>query len=273
MAAHAIDDGPNGATRLYFTIGDPITQVKSPAGMTRTFLSRGLNALCVPMHVAPRDLRTFVDGVSRAKNIDGLLVTVPHKFACAAFCSDLSPHSRFLGAVNIMRRMTGGEWYGDMLDGLAFVAAIRAKGGEPRGRHALLVGAGGAGSAIALAFVDEGVASLSIHDENIARRDALIDRLSAHSKVPVAAGSADPSGFDLVANATPAGMRPGDADPVLVERLTPSAFCACVITQPVPAPWLAAAAARGCLTSDGVDMYQAEQAMMMEFLMEGAATR
>ncbi len=271
MAAQSMDALPDGSTRLHFTIGDPIEQVKSPAGMTRTFLARGHNALCVPMHVVPADLAAFIENVSRAKNVDGLRITVPHKFASAAFCSELSDRSRFLGAVNIMRRAADGGWSGDMLDGLAFVAAIRAKGGEPRGQRALLIGAGGAGSAIALALVDAGAASLAIHDEDVARRDSLIARLAAYCTVPISAGTADPRGFDLVANATPAGMRPGDAPPVRVEWLAPETFCACVITQPVPAPWLVVAAARGCPTSDGVDMYQAEQGMMMDFLLHGAA--
>lgn len=273
MDAPATDKPPNGATRLHFIVGDPIAQVKSPAGMTGNFLARGLNALCVPIHVAPADLPDLVEGVTRAKNVDSILVTVPHKFACAALCRELSPRAQFLGAVNIMRRTTDGGWHGDMLDGLGFVAAIRAKGFEPKGRRALLVGAGGAGSAIALAFVEAGVASLSIHDEDPARRDTLIGRLAQLSDVRVRAGSPDPEGFELVANATPAGMRPGDKNPVLVDRLAPEAFCACVITRPVPAPWLVAAAARGCPTSDGVDMYQAEQVMMMDFLMPAASGR
>lgn len=270
MTALSFDDLPNGATRLHIIVGDPIAQVKSPAGMTRNFLARGLNAMCVPMHVKPSDLASTVHGASLARNVDSIIVTIPHKFACSNLCQDLSPRSRFLGAVNIMRRTAEGGWYGDMLDGLGFVAAIRARGGEPKGKRALVVGAGGAGCAIALAFVDEGVASLAIHDEDHTRRDALIARLTSHSRVPVDAGSADPSGYDLVANATPAGMRFGDPYPVLVEKLSPETFCACVITEPIPAPWIAAAIARGCPTSDGVDMFKAEQSMMMDFLMQGA---
>ena len=266
-----LDGLPNGATRLYIIVGDPIAQVKAPGGMTRAFADRGHNAALVPMHVTPQDLPNLLKGASLARNLDGIVVTIPHKFACAAHCTTLSPRSKLLGAVNIIRRTADGGWYGDMLDGLGFVAAIRAKGGEPKGKSALLIGAGGAGSAIGLGLVDAGVASLAIHDEDTARRDALIKRLQSHSKTPVAAGSADPAGFELVANATPAGMREGDTFPVDVAKLSPAAFAACVITQPVPAPWIVAASARGCATSHGVDMYHAEQAMMLEFLL-GKAT-
>jgi shikimate dehydrogenase len=154
-----------------------------------------------------------------------------------------------------------------MLDGLSLIAAIRAKGGEPKGKRALLVGAGGAGSAIALALVEAGVASLAIHDADAARRDALIARLRTCASTPITTGAVDPAGFDLVANATPAGMQKDDAFPVDVTKLSPTAFAACVITQPAPAPWLVAAAANGCVTSDGVDMYKAQQVLMLDFFL------
>ena len=205
--------------------------------------------------------------------MDGIVVTIPHKFACAAHCTDLSPRSKFLGAVNIIRRTAEGGFYGDMLDGLGFVAAIRGKGGEPRGMRALLIGAGGAGSAIALALVDNGVASLAIHDEDHARRDTLIQSLQSLGKAPVTSGSSDPAGFQLVANASPAGMRAGDPHPIDVSKLSPATFAACVITQPDPAPWLVAARHRGCACSNGVDMYHAEQAMMLDFLLGQAVSR
>jgi shikimate dehydrogenase len=260
-------DFPTGATRLYVIVGDPIAQVKSPAGMTQAFRGRGHNAVLVPMHITPADLERLIGGVKLAKNLDGIIVTIPHKFTMSALCTSLSPRATFLGATNIIRRMPDGGWHGDMLDGLGFVAAIRAKGGEPKGKRALLAGAGGAGSAIALALIDAGVASLAIHDFDATRRDALIARLKTHSATLITTGSSDPTGYDLVANATPAGMRDGDPYPVDTAKFAPSTFAACVITQPVPAPWLTAAAARGCATSDGVDMYKAEQAMMLDFLL------
>ncbi len=267
MSTTLLDTMPNGATRLYVIVGDPIAQVKSPAGMTRGFVSRGHDAIMVPIHVAPQHLPQVLAGVCFAQNLDGIIVTIPHKFAGAAHCTSLTERARILGAVNVIRRTADGGWHGDMLDGLGFVAAIRAKGGEPKDKRALLVGAGGAGSAIALALVDAGVTSLAIHDADLERRDALIECIAAVAKVPVVAGSPDTSGFELVCNATPMGMRSGDPFPVDVSNLSPTAFAACVITQPVPAPWLSAAAARGNATSHGVDMYHAQRAMLLDFLL------
>lgn len=260
----------DGATRLHIIVGDPIAQVKSPAGMSAAFAARGRNALCVPIHVAPEDLPNLLAGASLAQNMDGIIVTVPHKFACYAHCTSATERAHFLGAVNILRRTADGGWFGEMFDGLGFVGGVRARGGEPKGKRALLVGAGGAGSAIALALVEAGVSELAIHDEDGTRRDALIKRLAAVTATPVRVGSPDPAGFELIANATPAGMRPGDPLPVLVEHFTPDMFVGCVITAPAVSPMVEAARAIGCKTSVGGDMYSAEQQLMLEFLLAGS---
>lgn len=258
----------SGATRVHFIVGDPIAQVKSPAGVTQAFAERGMDAMVMPAHVAPADLATWLAGVSAAKNVDGVIVTVPHKFACAALCATLSERAAFLGATNTMRRNADGRWHGDMFDGLAMVAALRDRGGEPEGRRALLVGAGGAGSAIAHALVMAGVASLDIHDGDIARRDALVARLAGLGRCPVGVGSADPAGYQLVVNASPAGMRADDPLPVDVQRLAPDAFVGCVITQPAVTPLIAAARARGLGTATGTDMFARVRDLMVDFLAE-----
>lgn len=258
----------NGATRVHYIVGDPIAQVKSPGDVTRAFAARGLDAVVIPAHVAPAALAGWLAGVSMAQNVDGVFVTVPHKFACFGLCATASERARFLGAVNTMRRNADGTWHGDMFDGLGYVAALRDRGCEPRGRRALLVGAGGAGSAIAHALVQEGVAALSIHDGDVARRDALVGRLASLDRCPVTAGSADPSGFDLVVNASPAGMRAGDPLPVDVQRLGAACFVGCVITAPAVSPLIAAARERGCGTATGADMFARVRDLMIEFLVE-----
>ena len=146
-------------------------------------------------------------------------------------------------------------------------ARCKGQGYDPAGKRALLVGAGGAGSAIGLALLDAGVAELAIHDADVVRRDALIGRLAKRGKGKVTAGSGDPSGFDLVANATPAGMKPDDALPFDAGKLSPSTFVGCVITQPAVSPIVAAARAKGCATSTGTQMYQALQSTMVDFLL------
>ena len=133
---------PDGATRLFLILGDPIAQVKAPGGISLTFAARGVHAMLLPLHIAAADLRACVAGLSRARNLDGLVVTVPHKIAMAGHCATLSPRARLLGSVNLLRRNPDRGWHGDMSDGEGMLAAIRAAGGSPRGQRALLVGAG-----------------------------------------------------------------------------------------------------------------------------------
>jgi shikimate dehydrogenase len=95
--------------------------------------------------VSAEDFEACLIELSKAKNIDGLIITVPHKFPATKLCATLSDRARFLGAVNALRRNADGAWHGDMFDGLGWVDAMRKKSESPKGKSALLVGAGGAG--------------------------------------------------------------------------------------------------------------------------------
>src|SRR5712671_843955 len=152
----------NGETRLHLILGDPVGQTRSPSGLTGEFVARGANAICIPVHIAPADFDAFVAAAKRGQNIDGIVVTIPHKFAALRHCDDMSDRARFLGAVNVLHRVADGRWRGDMTDGVAMVAALRKAGCELDGGRALLVGAGGAGSAVALALIEARVAMLAV---------------------------------------------------------------------------------------------------------------
>jgi len=245
----------SGATRVYLILGDPIAQVKAPAGLTREFERRGRDAIVVPLQIAPPDIGAGIAALSRAANVDGLIATIPHKFALVAHCTTLSDRARFLGAANVARRNTDGSWHGDMLDGEGFADGIAAAGCRFEGRRALLIGAGGAGSAIALALLERGVATLAVHDSDPARRDALIGKLAVRFGDRVRAGSEDPADADILVNATPRGMASDDPIPVNVSKLAAETFVGDVITIPELTPLLQAARARGCLTQTGVGMF------------------
>lgn len=261
----------NGETRVIAIIGDPIAQVASPAGVTRALNARGRNAVVVPIHVAPADVDAFIRGVSLAKNFDGIIVTVPHKFAVYRQCATATVRAHFLGAVNTLRRNPDGSWHGDQLDGEGFVAGLRAAGCRPEGQRALLAGAGGAGSAIGLALLEAGVALLAIHDGDAARRDALLRRLGDRYPGKVAAGSADPAGFTLIVNATPAGMRAGDPFPVEAAGLERAMFVADIVTRPAVTPLIDAARRIGCGTQMGAGMFEGVSALMVDYLLAAAA--
>ena len=262
----------SGATRVHFIVGDPIAQVKSPAGVTQAFQDAGRDAVCIPAHVSPADLAGGAQGVSLAQNVDGIIVTVPHKFSCFELCATTSDRAGFLRAVNTLRRKADGSWHGDMFDGLGYVQALQAKGCEPQGLRALLVGAGGAGSAIAYSLMTAGVKALAVHDADVQRRDALVARLASLGLGKVSAGSSDPTGFDIAINATPIGMQEGDPHPIDSSKFTAQQFVGCVITAPAVPPMVAAARARGCNTLTGADMFARVRDLMVQFLLQGDRT-
>jgi shikimate dehydrogenase len=136
-----------------------------------------------------------------------------------------------------------------------------------------LIGAGGAGSAVALALLEAGVPQLAIAEVDAERRDGLIGRLAARYPGKVDAGAADPTGFDLVVNATPVGMSPDDPFPVDIGRIEPDACVADLITRPVVTPLLEAARRRGCTIVTGADMFAVQAGTMADILLGARGTR
>ena len=265
-------DNFSGATRVHFIVGDPIAQVKSPFGVTQAFEQVGRDAICVPAHVPTADLAAWLEGASKSRNVDGVIVTVPHKFDCYGLCASASPRAEFLKTVNTLRRNADGSWHGDMFDGLGYVQGMRLNGCAPEGQKALLVGAGGAGSAIAHSLVVAGVRELAIHDTDISRRDTLVARLASLGQAQVTAGSHNPAGFDIAINATPIGMTSTDPVPLEMQGITRAMFVGCVITAPAVTPLIAAARALGCCTMTGADMFAQVRDLMVSFLLESTPT-
>ncbi|MDR5817125.1 shikimate dehydrogenase [Caballeronia sp. LZ033] len=257
----------NGATRLFPIIGDPIRFVKSPQKLTRGFVARGHNALCLPMQVANDDLDVVMRALTLTANVDGLLVTMPHKQSAFAYCASVSDTARLLGAVSVMRRNADGTWHGDMLDGLAFVKAQTDHGAHVSDGRALLIGAGAAGSAIAIALLEAGISELIIHDADEARSAWLAGKLGEPDRRRVRVGPANPTGCTLVFNATPMGLHGDDPLPLRRDLLDASMFVGDVIAGHGVTPLLAAAQAAGCKTANGVQMVEAVQEMMLVFLL------
>lgn len=205
--------------------------------------------------------------MTAVSNVDGILVTMPHKHSASAHCATSSERAGRLGVVSVMRRNPDGTWHGDMLDGVAFVKAQRDHGARIEGARALLLGAGGAGSAIATALFEVGVRELVINDPDGARVAALIDRLSDHGEGRAIAGPADPTNCNLVFNATPLGMEDGDPLPIDVTLLNTSMFVGDVIAGHGVTRFIAAAQAAGCKTASGSHMVEAVQKLMADFLL------
>ncbi|MGY3567753.1 shikimate dehydrogenase family protein [Sinomonas sp. RB5] len=260
-------DQLSGASRLYPIIGDPVKYVQSPVWLTRTFAERGHNGICVPVEVDEAGLDAVMKGLAASANVDGVLVTMPHKNAAFAYCATSDRRASLFGGVSVIRRNRDGSWHGDMLDGLAFVRAQRVRGARIEGSRALLIGSGAAGSAIAYALLDAGVAELALHDADPAKAHALAELLAGPAGGRLVEGSPDPTGFDLVLNATPLGLHDGDPSPIDTGRLTSQMHVGDVIAGHGTTPLIAAARAVGCTAADGSEMVAAVQDLMADFLL------
>jgi shikimate dehydrogenase len=245
----------DGNTQIIAHIGWPTYSFQAPLIYNPYFAHAGVPALVVPMGCKAQDFALFLQAVFRLQNITGALITMPHKVSVVDLLDEVTPTVRVAGACNAVKRLPDGRLHGDMFDGEGFVRGVQRKGVDLRGQRALVVGAGGVGSAIAASLAAAGIGELGLFDLNAAGADALAQRIRAHfAQVQVRTDSNDPHGFDLVVNATPMGMCAGDALPVDVGRLRPGTFVGEVVMAQDVTPLLAAAQARGCRTQMGKDM-------------------
>ena len=111
--------------------------------------AHGVNGLYVPLRVEPADLEKAVEGL-KALNITGVNVTVPHKEAIVPFLDGLSEEAKSLGAVNTLVPMNHALW-GDNTDVGGFSDALAKADFLAQGKRAVILGAGGAARAVALA--------------------------------------------------------------------------------------------------------------------------
>jgi shikimate dehydrogenase len=255
-----------GTTRLIAHLGYPIDPVKAPMIYNPYFEHHRIDAAVIPMGVQGPDFATVLRAVFRLTNIVGALVTMPHKVATASLLDESSEAVRIAGSCNAVRRREDGSLVGDMFDGAGFVLGLKRKGFVCKGARCLVVGAGGVGSAIAAALAGDGVASISTFDLDNVASTGLRRRLAArYPGLDLKIVEPDPSGYDLVVNATPLGMRPEDPLPVDASKLAPSTFVGEVVMKQEITPLLRAARGMGCRTQVGTDMLFEQIPLYLKF--------
>ena len=217
----------DGATRIYGIIGDPVWQVKSPTVFNEKFRKLGKNAVMIALHAEPERFDTCMRGLKSLANLDGLLVTLPYKNTVLVHVDDILPAAKRVGAANALKREEDGRWSGDMFDGKGFLGGMRVSGEDPKGMSVMLIGAGGAGSAIADALAEAGASLITIFDRNLQKSRRLAARVrKAHPSCNVEVGPATVVGKNMLVNATPTGMAPGDGLPGDFGALQPELFVA-----------------------------------------------
>ena len=265
----------NASTRLCAVYGFPIRHSASPAMHNAAFAKLGLNWRYLAFEVHPDNLRAAIAG-AKAMQFSGLNLTVPHKLLAMQIVDALDESSKTWGAVNTVRfeaRDASGNWQplhqftesisgeirtqGFNTDSDGIARSLREDLGlKLAGLKVLLVGTGGAGQVAALRLAMEGVAELFVTDYVIAKAEAVAAEIrQRYPRVKVTVGF--PKGeMDLLLNATPIGLKPGDPSPVDEKQFSLRQARAVydMIYKPAETKLLALAKAAGCKTSNGLGM-------------------
>lgn len=255
-----------GATRLYAIVGDPIAQAKSPTVCNARIEASGRNACLVPWQLAPAVFEAGMRGLMSAGNVDGILVTYPHKQAALGLADIVHSRAAQVGATNALRRRADGRWEADMFDGVGLVRALAASGQPVAGQGVWVLGAGGAGGAIAFALAEAGARTLHVTDLDEGRAEAAAKAVSA--AYPATAVSHDAPRLEDVAilvNATTVGLHPSDGLPLAATSLPGALTVVDIVARQEATPLLALAMASGCRTVTGSAMVEGQADAVLDF--------
>lgn len=255
-----------GTTQLFFVVADPVAQVKAPLVFNQVFRAHEVDAVAVPAQVTAAHLEGFVQQAFALGNAAGMLVSIPHKTTLAGLVAKRDPVANVAGSVNALRRSAEGELEGALFDGAGFIGAMTHHEVRLAGRRALLVGAGGAGLAIAAALTAEPLSALHVFDPEPGRAQQLVDRLGPQAAFPLAAAPHNQvNGYDLVVNATPLGMRETDRLPFDPRPLGAQAVVVDILMMPRPTPLLRACAELGIQAVPGHEMLLQQVPAYLDF--------
>jgi shikimate dehydrogenase len=262
-----------GRTTLIGHFGWPTEAFKAPMIYNPWFDSKGIDAVVVPFGVTPDDFPDVLKLMFRIRNLHGALVTMPHKVTTTRLVDELTTTAKIAGSANAILKRPDGSLLGDMFDGSGFVRGVERKGRRIAGASALVVGCGGVGCAIAASLAASGAAAIGLFDPASSSAEALGDRLRAHyPQLRIATGSNDPTGYDIIVNATPLGMKPDDPLPLDVAKVNAGSFVGEVVMKEEYTPLLRAAMAKGCPVQVGTDMLFEMIPAYLEFFGYGTAT-
>jgi shikimate dehydrogenase len=250
----------SGATRVAAVIGDPVRHSLSPVLHNAAYRALGLDWVYVAFDVPDGAARHALDG-ARAFGLVGLSVTMPHKAAVAELCDECAPDAAKLHSVNTVTLRPDGSLYGESTDGEGFLLALRDAGHDVAGHDVLLLGAGGAARAVAVALAGTG-ARITI----TARRTGAAEHAAALVDAATVAWDqrADAArAATFVVNATPLGMGDGSL-PVALEALGTGQVYVDLVYHPLETPMLQAAQARGAAVVDGLGMLVRQAGLQVE---------
>ncbi len=250
----------SGAARLAGLIGWPVAHSLSPALHGHWFERLGIDGAYVPLPVRPEDVDLAFRALPRLGFL-GWNVTIPHKEAAFRLVDEHDPAALRMGAVNTVLVQPDGRLLGRNTDGAGFVAGLRAQAPawQPADGPALILGAGGAARAVAVALLDLGLPGLRLANRSGAKAVELAASLrgSVTSGIEVVAWEEREqalAGAGLLVNATSLGMEKGEPLELRLDALPRHAVVADLVYVPLETALLAGARARGNVVVDGLGM-------------------
>jgi shikimate dehydrogenase len=186
------------------------------------FAALHLDYAYMPFAVPPDALATGVRAM-RALGLRGVNITIPHKENVVRYLDRLDAMAEKIGSINTIIN-NNGVLTGYNTDGTGFLEDMKAAGISPVGKSFLLLGAGGAARAIAFALSAAGAETIRITARNPRRGRALTKRIPGADFVPFARLPLFSREADIIVNATPLGMHPGDRSPLSAADINRNTF-------------------------------------------------
>jgi shikimate dehydrogenase len=246
------------APALAGVLGFPVGHSRSPLMHNAAFRALGLDWHYVKLPVPP----ALFDETVRAlpgSGFRGANVTIPHKLAALQLADERTPAAAAIGAANTLTFEDGGAIEADNTDAPGFLAAL---GEDARGLRALVLGAGGAGRAVAWALREAGAAEVMVWNRTPERGKALADELGVEHVLR-------PPTSDLLVNATSVGLEPRLSEAETLEQLQldeldPPPIVCDLVYDSEPTPLLTWAARGGSRTVDGLEVLVRQGALSFE---------
>ncbi len=261
-----MDNRITGKTRTLALIGSPVGHSGSPAMYNYCFDKLGFDCVYVAFDVPLEKLGDAMTGI-KALNFRGINITMPCKSAVLSYMDEVSPAAKLMGACNTALN-DNGRWIGHNTDGVGYVESLKAEGVDIAGKRITIMGAGGAGTAIAVQCALSGAKQISIFnlkDEFFTRAEKTAENICSelhdcsvrvHDLSDENALLNSVMNSDILANTTRAGMAP-DLNKMPIsstEVLRAGLVVTDTIYNPRETRLLREAKAAGCVTVGGTGM-------------------
>ena len=217
----------DGKTKLYGLIGTPVEHSKSPAMYNYSFDRLGINAAYLAYEV-PLEKTGEAVAALKLLGCGGFNVTMPCKTEVTKYLDRLSPACELIGASNCVVVEADGTLTGHNTDGLGFVANLRVHGVDVKGKRMVILGAGGAGTAVTMQSAVDGASEIHIFNRKgytfYPNAELTVKKIT--ERIPACKASvtdlADKEALaeavrncDILVNATKVGMAPLDGETLI----------------------------------------------------------